>query len=368
MTSIIQNIVRQFRFQGEFIFIERFGNGHINGTFAVYFKTRTNHPIRYILQVINTNVFKHPDQVMSNVNEVTRFLKAKITEAGGDPMRETLSPILTQDGALYYEDKTGSFWRAYAFIDDATCYETITSPELFFKVGKAFGKFQNMLADFPVDKLYDTIPRFHDTVKRYEDLEAAIAADPKKRAASIKKEIEFVRARKADCSVVLDLIASGDIPRRVTHNDTKLNNVMIDNKTGEGICVIDLDTVMQGSVLYDFGDSIRFGASSAAEDEPDPSKVYMDISLFDGYTKGFLKEVRHSLTKGEVDNLAFSAKLLTLECGIRFLTDYLNGDVYFKTTRPRQNLDRARTQLKLVEDMENKMDKMNEIVHRYAGM
>ncbi len=362
MTEIIRNVVRRFGFRGEIVYMQRFGNGHINGTFAVYVKDENNHPVRYILQVINTNAFNEPEKVMSNVNKITRFLRQKIIAAGGDPDRETLNLVPNRDGQLYYVDENKSVWRSYAFIENATCYEKVSSPELFHNVAAGFGKFQQMLSDFPVEDLYDTIPDFHNTVKRYEALEKAVKADVKHRAASVEDEIAFCTARKDDCGVILKQIENGAIPLRVTHNDTKLNNVMIDNETGKALCVIDLDTVMQGSMLYDFGDSIRFGASSAAEDEPDTSKVFMDLELFRAYTDGFLEEVLPSMTPAEIEYLAFSAKLLTLECGMRFLTDYLEGDVYFNTTRPRQNLDRARTQFKLVEDMERKMPKMNAIV------
>lgn len=239
-------------------------------------------------------------------------------------------------------------------------------PVLFTNAAKAFGHFQKLLADYPADTLHETIAGFHNTVDRYALFEKAVAEDKAGRAALVEKEIQFFLDRKADGTVVVDAIAKGQLPLRVTHNDTKLNNIMMDNETDEGICVIDLDTVMPGSVLYDFGDSIRFGASTADEDEQDLSLVSMDLELFEAYTAGFLSEAGSSLTAEEIRLLPFSAKLLTLECGMRFLTDYLNGDTYFRIHREHHNLDRCRTQMKLVADMEHKMEDMHKIVEKYV--
>lgn len=358
-----KEIINKFQFDGELLAIEPFGYGHINTTFAVYFKFVNKPPIRYILQKINNNIFKNPYRLMENIENVTQHLKTKILASGGDIKRETLTVIKTKDNKLLYEDDKGQYWRAYAFIENATCYQTVEKPILFYNAAKAFGRFQNLLSDFPAEKLFESIPNFHNTVSRYSDFIISLEKDTAKRANSVKQEIEFVKQRQKDCSVFVDLIKDGQLPLRVTHNDTKLNNIMMDNETDEGICIIDLDTIMPGSVLYDFGDSIRFGASSAAEDEQDLSKVYMVIDLFEQYTKGYLSQA--SLTEVEISNLALSAKILTLECGIRFLTDYLDGDKYFKIHRDNQNLDRARTQFKLVKDMEEKMEQMNQIVYKY---
>lgn len=361
-TKITAEVVNQFEFNGEFIHIEPLGQGHINSTYAVYFRRETVPPIRYVLQRINTSILKNPLTLMKNIEGVTNHLRKKIMEAGGNPDRETLTIVKTKDGKLFYEDGDKECWRAYLFIEDATCYQSAEKPGLFYNSAKAFGRFQKLLSDYPAETLSETIEKFHNTVNRYKNFEKAVQEDRMGRAKDVQKEIEFVKARKDDCGIVLDLIEKKEIPLRVTHNDTKLNNIMMDNETNEGICVIDLDTVMPGSVFYDFGDSIRFGASSAAEDETDLSKVYMDINLFKEYVEGFLSEAGETLTKKEYELLAFSAKLLTLECGIRFLTDYLEGDTYFKIHREHHNLDRARTQFKLVANMEEKMEMMNEIV------
>ena len=363
---IRENLLDKFQFEGDPIYVEPFGCGHINATFAVYFKSETRPPRRYILQRINTNIFCDPDGLMENIVNVTAFLRKKIIAAGGDPDRETLTVIFTRDGKPYYRDAEGRCWRAYGFIENATSYQSVERPVLFYNAARAFGKFQRLLADYPAATLHETIPQFHDTGKRFRDFCAAVQNDKAGRRALVADEISFVLARETDCTIVTGLIAAGKMPLRVTHNDTKLNNIMMDNQTDEGICIIDLDTIMPGSPLYDFGDSIRFGASSAAEDEKDLDKVFMKLDLFESYTKGFLSEVGSALTETELEYLAFSAKLMTLECGMRFLADYLDGDCYFATHYEGQNLDRARTQFKLVADMEAKMDQMQAIVRKYC--
>ncbi len=333
-----------------------YGNGHINTTYLV------ESTPRYILQRINTDIFRRPDQVMDNIAAVTDHLRKKIIAEGGNPNRETLTLIPTVDGKPYYEAPNGDCYRLYLFIERAVSYDAAETPEMFAASAHAFGKFQKMLSDFPSEKLYETIPHFHDTGDRLRQFKEAIAADRAGRAASVKDEIDFYLARAAEVTIVTDAIADGSVPLRVTHNDTKLNNVMLDEKTGEGVCVIDLDTVMPGSLLYDYGDSMRFGASSGAEDEIDLSKIWFDLTYFEAYTDAFLCELGESITKREIELLAFSAKLLTMECGMRFLTDYLNGDTYFKIHREHHNLDRTRTHIKLIADMEQKMDQMNAIV------
>ena len=361
MESNLKNIAEQFLIKGDFVKAEPYGEGHINSTFLL--ETTTN---KYILQKINATVFSSPEEVMDNVVMVTEFLRKKIVAAGGDPDRETLTVILTKDGSSYYKTSDGDYYRTYIFIDDAISYQVVENPEDFYNAACAFGKFQNMLSDFDADKLHETIKNFHNTKTRFDDFERAVKENRSGKADSVKEEIEFAMARRADGNIIVDGIAEGRIPLRVTHNDTKLNNVMVDNKTGKGVCVIDLDTVMSGSLLYDFGDSIRFGTNPASEDEKDLSKVYCDLNLFEQYVKGFLSELGDSITKEEVELLPMSAKLMTLECGIRFLGDHLNGDVYFKIHRENHNLDRARTQFKMVADMENKMDEMKAIVAKYA--
>ncbi len=336
-----------------------YGDGHINDTYV------TNTEKRYVLQRINTHVFAHPEQVMENIARVTAHLREKIIASGGDPARETLTLIKTVDGQNFYRTASGDCFRMYLFIEGAKTYQTIENPMHFYHGAKAFGRFQKLLADFPAHLLYETIPKFHDTRDRFSQLELAANADRMGRKKDVLRELRFIDARKADTGVIVDAISDGSVPVRVTHNDTKFNNVMIDETTGEGVCVIDLDTVMCGSLLYDYGDSLRFGATPAAEDEKDLSKVYCDLNLFEHFTRGYLEELRGVLTPREIELLPFSAKLMTLECGMRFLTDYLNGDTYFKIHYPGQNLDRARTQLALVADMEKKAGEMAQIVAKY---
>ena len=339
--------------------ISHYGEGHINDTFLV-------DSGKYILQRINHNIFKEPDRLMNNIVLVTEHLRDKITKKGGNPERETLTVIKTLDGKDFYRSEDGNYFRMYIFVSDTNTYQTVRKAEQFYNAARAFGKFQNDLSDFPADKLYETIPNFHNTKSRFEALMEAVNCNSAGRKKEVLQEITFALAHESDTAIVVDAIKNGEIPLRVTHNDTKLNNVLFDKTTDEGICIIDLDTVMPGSLLYDFGDSIRFGASTAAEDEKDLSKVECSLKLFEAFTKGFLEELGDSITQNEIDLLPFSAKLMTFECGIRFLTDYLNGDTYFKIHYPGQNLDRCRTQFKLAADMENKMDKMKEIVNKYT--
>ena len=353
----INEIIAQFRFEGELKSVKEFGSGHINATYIADFGDKS-----YVIQKINTNVFKNPDALMTNVFSVTRYLKNIIIENGGEPERETLKFIRTRDGKEYLKTSDGECYRAYIFVDNSICYDSADTPEMFKRSGAAFGRFQKLLASFPADTLYETIPHFHDTYWRYENefLPALEKAD-KDLLASAESEIEFVKQRKGEMKTITDLIEKGEIPVRVTHNDTKLNNVLFDKSTGESLAVIDLDTVMPGSALYDFGDSIRFGASTAAEDEKDLDKVEMNLDYFKAYAEGYLSEAGESLTQAETGLLAYSAWLITLECGMRFLTDYLSGDTYFRIDYPGHNLVRAKNQFKLVADMETKMDEMKKI-------
>ena len=328
-----------------------YGEGHINQTLFVQVST-PGAPKRYILQRINTNTFRDPDRLMENICGVTEFLRGKIQQNGGDPARETLHVCPTREGKPYYRASNGECWRVYDFVEDTICLQSVRSAADFCESAAAFGRFQRLLADYPVQKLYETIPHFHDTPKRLADFEAAVQQDPLGRAEGVRKEIDFVLARRADCRYMTDLLAAGQLPLRVTHNDTKLNNVLLDKTTGKGICVIDLDTVMPGLVANDFGDCIRFGANDCAEDEPDTRKVHFSLPLYEAYTRSFLEVVGDALTPLERQTLPWGARLMTLECGMRFLADYLEGDHYFHIQRPAQNLDRARTQFKLVADME----------------
>jgi len=359
------SIVENFCFEGEFIEIKPHGFGHINDTYAVFFKKRDGSRHRYILQRINHNVFRNPEQLMENIAGVTRYLREKIIGAGGDPDRETLNLIPAKDGKNYYKSPEGDYWRGYIFIENAKTYQVVENLDHFYNAGRAFGKFQSLLNDYPAHTLHETIPGFHNTQKRFEAFLDAVEKDRMNRAKDVKAEIEFALKRADEAPVLISLLNSGKLPLRVTHNDTKFNNVMIDDKTGEGICVIDLDTVMPGLSLYDFGDSIRSGANPADEDERDLSKVSMDLMLFEKFTAGFLSTAGKLLTPAEIEYLPFSARIMTFECGIRFLGDHLNGDTYFKIHREGHNLDRARTQFKMVRDMEEKHEKMKMIVEKY---
>ena len=337
---------------------ERYGAGHINDTFAVW---AADHSRRWILQRINTDTFTDPAGLMENVTGVTSYLRREILARGGDPDRETLNVVPTREGKPYYTDCEGGAWRAYLFVEGTVCLQKVENERDFYTAAETFGNFQNQLAGYPATTLHETIARFHDTPNRYANFEKALAADVMGRAREIGPEIAFIRAREADCHVLMDQLAAGVLPLRVTHNDTKLNNVLIDQATGKGICVIDLDTVMPGLSAYDFGDSIRFGANDCAEDEPDQSKVHFSLHLYEVFARGYLAAAGSAMTEAERRSLPWGAKLMTLECGIRFLTDYLEGDHYFKISRPAQNLDRARTQFTLVEGMEREFDAMTQL-------
>jgi thiamine kinase-like enzyme len=365
MKSDFAAVVENLRFEGDFFKADPYGFGHINDTYAAYFRKADGTVHRYILQRINHNVFKHPKELVKNIERVTTHLRKKIIAAGGDPERETLNLIPTLDGESCHRMPDGSYWRAYIFIENAQTYQVVKSLDHVYSAAKAFGRFQKLLSDFPAERLYETVPNFHHTPKRFEAFVEAVERDIKNRARFAGPEIKFVKERAGETSALVDLLAQGRLPERVTHNDTKFNNVMIDDETGEGICVIDLDTVMPGLALYDFGDSVRSGANPADEDEPDLSRVCIDIEIFDRLVHGYLDAARDFLTPSEIDCLAFSAKLMTLECGIRFLTDYLSGDVYFKIHRESHNLDRCRTQFKIVSDMEEKLDQMEGVVEKY---
>lgn len=359
-------VVKNFCFDGELTELIPYGFGHINDTYKLSFKTENGLLVNYILQRINHNVFKEPEKLMENIYNVTRYLRKRIIEIGGDPERETLNLIPTIGGGYFYKSASGDYWRAYVFIGNAQTYQVVESLSHFYNAGKAFGKFQNLLHDYPAETLHETIPDFHNTKKRFDTFVRSVEKDAVNRACTAKKEIEFILKREEETVILLNLLHEGKLPLKVTHNDTKFNNVMIDDKTGEGICVIDLDTVMPGLSLYDFGDAIRSGANPAEEDERDLSKICMDLNLYEHFTRGFLEATGQFLTPLEIEYLPFAAKIMTFECGIRFLTDYLDGDKYFKVHREEHNLDRARTQLKMVSDMENKTDQMRAIVAKYA--
>lgn len=358
----LSEVLDVFDFGAPVVNVARHGCGHVNDTFLVLVRAVDGSSERFILQRISDTAFHHPDQLMDNILGVTEYLRKKIQQAGGDPDRESIQVIHTRSGGSYYMDREGGAWRVFPFIKNICCYQTADTPELFAASGRAFGRFQRLLDGYPADTLYETIPHFHDTEDRLAKLKDAVAADRLGRVKNCGLEIEFALAREADCSVALNALRDGTLPLRVTHNDTKLNNILFDARTGEGVCIVDLDTVMPGLSIYDFGDSIRFGANHCAEDETDLDKVELDLELFAAYTTAFLDGAGDTLTNSEIDYLPWGAKLMTLECGIRFLTDYLVGDEYFHIDREGQNLDRARTQFKLVADMEAHWDEMASIV------
>jgi hypothetical protein len=361
----IDEAIANFRFEGTLIEQRPYGNGHINDTFLLTFDIGEMGRLRVILQCMNKSIFTKPVELMENVLGVTSYLRKKIIENGGDPERETLNVIRTVANRPYFVDSQGDYWRAYKFIEGATSYDQVETPEDFYQSAVSFGNFQRLLADYPAETLHETIVGFHDTKARFATFKKAVEEDVCGRAASVQKEIDFVLAHEDVANVFGDMLANGELLLRVTHNDTKLNNIMIDDKTGKGICVIDLDTVMPGLAMNDFGDSIRFGASTAAEDEQDLSKVSCDMELFDVYAKGFIEGCGGKLTQKEIEMMPMGAKVMTFECGMRFLTDHLQGDTYFKIHRENHNLDRCRTQFKLVEDMEAKWDTMQEIIKKY---
>lgn len=364
--SRVLNAIDAYPFPGEYAGVLPYGRGHINDTYAVYFQFPEGDNRRYILQKINKNVFTKPDDLMENIAKVTSYLRDSILSSGGDPDRETLNLIKTSKAGDYFIDEEGEYWRIYQFIEDTVTLQLVEKPQDMYEAARVFGSFQKHLADYPAETLFETIPEFHNTRNRLNLFIKALEEDVKNRAGDVKDEIAFVLARQDEVGLLTDLAETGGLPMRVTHNDTKLNNVLMDKHTGKGICAVDLDTVMPGLSLYDYGDAIRYGANPAAEDEVDLSKVRMEEGLFEAYTEGYLQEAGSSLTDREIELLPAGAKLMTFECGMRFLTDYLQGDTYFKIHREHQNLDRCRTQFKLVSDMEQKWDKMHDIVKKWA--
>ena len=361
----LQEVLAAFDFGAPVVGALRYGKGHINDTFVVHTQPEDLSCRRFILQRMSAAAFKHPDELMENIIGVTEYLGRQILQRGGDRGREAMEVLRPRSGEPYYTDAEGGAWRVYPFVEHTICYQAAESAELFAASGRAFGRFQQLLRDYPAETLHETIPNFHNTEDRLAKFKAAVAADPLGRVKDCGPEIQFVLDREADCSVALNAMREGKLPLRVTHNDTKLNNVLMDEETQEGVCIIDLDTVMPGLVIYDFGDSIRFGANHSAEDERDLGKVNLDVDLFSVYTAAFLEGTGGSLTNDEIAYLPWGAKLMTLECGIRFLTDYIDGDHYFHISREGQNLDRCRTQFKLVADMEARWAELEAIVKQY---
>ena len=348
VTFDFKSLGRQFRIAGDFVAAAPYGSGHINDTFAaVYDQGGTE--VRYIHQRVNHHVFPDVPGLMDNISRVTAHLRHQLTAVGADQIsRRALTIVPTCDGATYHRDAAGNFWRTYIFIEKAKTYDIIETTRQAYEAAKAFGAFQRDLADLPGARLHEIIPGFHHTRQRFQALQQAIAADSCNRAAHVVDEIAFAEAHEPMVDVLLDLQAAGDLPERTTHNDTKLNNVMIDDATGRGICVIDLDTVMPGLSLYDFGDMVRTAARPTAEDETDLCKVVVRTDMFGALARGYLEAAGEFLVPAEIDHLVFSGQLISLEIGLRFLTDYLEGDRYFKTRRPGHNLDRCRTQFAMV--------------------
>ena len=359
--SKLLDISRQFQIYGDLLHAEPCKIGHINETYIATYN-QGGVQVRYVHQRINTHVFKDPDALMDNFVRVTSHQRRKLSESGArDASRRTLTVIPTRDNRAFYRNGDGECWRTLVFVDGVRTYEAVESPSQAFEAGKAFGEFQQLLVDLPGKRLVETIPQFHNTRRRFEALQQAIKADHANRASEAKKEIEFALKQEKIVDVILNALAKKKIPERITHNDTKFNNVMLDVVTGKAMCVVDLDTVMPGSALYDFGDMVRTTTSPTLEDELDLSKVQMRMPMFKALARGYLESAGPFLTKGERALIAFSGKLITFTIGIRFLTDFLCGDTYFRVHRPHHNLDRARTQFKLVESIEKQEEAMQKL-------
>lgn len=359
-----QEIVAQFGITAPVIAQEEICSGNINRTYLVTVKEDDGAEKQYIVQRINSYVFKQPDAVMSNILKVTEYIKQKLVEKHGTYERRVLSFLTASDGKPYYYTSQRHFFRIYEYVANTVAHNMVHTPDQFYEAGREFGEFQGWLSDFPVDTLVEIIPDFHNTPVRYEAFREAIQNDAAGRVAAMKEEISFLLDRQDDCGRIVNSLNEGIIPRRVTHNDTKINNILFDTETNKAVCVIDLDTVMPGSSLYDFGDAIRFGASTAAEDERDLSKVSLDLELYEQFTQGFVKGTGGLLSDEEFRLLPYGAYIMTLELAVRFLTDYLNGDVYFKINADDHNLVRARNQMRLLQDMEAKWTQMCEISER----
>jgi len=360
----LQEISKKFQIYGEILYAETLKIGHINETYtATYDQGGTR--VRYIHQKINQMVFKNPEAVMKNVIRVTTHLRKK-QEAQNirDVTRRSLTVIPARDGKCFFQNGDSEVWRTFVFVEGVETYESVQSPQQAYQAGKAFGQFQQLLVDLPGQRLFETIPDFHNTRKRFSALLEAIQRDRFNRAREAGPEIRFALEHEPLVDVILKAMARGTIPERITHNDTKFNNVMLDVLTGEAMCVVDLDTVMPGCALYDFGDMVRTTTSPTLEDEPDLSKVKMQMPMFKKLAQGYLSAASQFLTKAEKSLIAFSGKLITFEIGIRFLTDYLSGDTYFRIHRSGHNLDRCRTQFRLVESIERQEAAMQKYVER----
>ena len=360
----IAEIACQFEIGGEFLDAAGYGSGHINSTYVSRVR-QGDQVVRFIHQRINHDIFKSPADVMSNIERVTSHIRAKLISAGADASRRVLTVVRAVDGGSFVKTPAGEYWRTYLFVEGARTYDIITDPAQVYSAARAFADFQETLADLPGPRLCETIPDFGNTERRFEALTQAIRRDSAGRLAEAREDVEFAMARETLVSMFEDLRRADAVPERIIHYDTKINNVLIDDETGQGICVIDLDTVMPGLAMYDFGDAVRMGAATAAEDQRDLAKVSIDLAMFDRLSCGYLETARRFLTGIELDHMAPAARLITFTQGVRFLTDYLAGDVYYKVSRPGHNLDRCRTQFRMVTDMEGKAEQMAQIVARY---
>jgi hypothetical protein len=363
MNINVKNIYSNFCIFGDFIEAFPYGTGHINNTYKAVF-SQSGKIINYIFQKINKTIFINPEELMANISIVLEYQKKALANIS-DPSRKSLTLIPTIGNKTFYIDSNGDYWRSYCFIENAATYDIIEDEKTAYNAAKAFGEFQKSLTALSPKKLNITIPNFHNTPKRYEAFETAVTADTVNKAKDVKDEINFVLNHKKYASRLFNLHKNGKLPERICHYDTKLNNVMIDDNTKEGICVIDLDTVMPGFTAFDFGDLIRTGTSPAAEDELDTSKVFMQMNMFTSIANGYLSSAESFLTKTEKDNLVFGGLLITLENALRFLMDHIQGDVYYKIHRDNHNLDRCRTQIALVKSIETQFDKMNNLIENY---
>ena len=364
LSNLIRDIANRFAIGGTHEGAEQIESGHINSTYRVSFREKDGNIRRYIIQSINSKVFRDPHLVMDNVKMVTKHINDRVLRLRKDLGGQTLYLIPGRDGRFRVEDDQGTVWRCYNFIEGCVTYDVVENTRQAYEAARAFGAFQDLVSDLDASSIQETIPDFHNTPLRFQRLMAVAAADPMGRLASVSEEMEFIRSREHITNTLLDHAQAGQIPLRVTHNDTKINNVMIDAQTDEAVCVIDLDTVMPGLSLYDFGDLVRSATSPVAEDEQDLSQVAMRMPIFEALVEGYLSTAENFLNDIEIEHLAHSGKLMTLEVGIRFLTDYLEGDVYFRTKRPGHNLDRCRTQLRLVQHIEAQQPAMESFVRK----
>ena len=361
MRNAVETIAEQFHLRGTLLEVKSLAQGHINDTYIITSK-EDGCVVRHLLQRINHEVFKDPAAMMDNILRVTKHIRMKMRRTDPELASRQLTVVRTDSGAGYSRDPEGNYWRVYDFVEHAATYDTVDSTELACEAARMFGWFQRMLDDLPGPALHETIPNFHDTRLRFEQFQEVLKEDPCNRAQAVRAEIDFLFENAGICDVLTDLVEKGEFPRRIAHNDAKINNVMFDERTHQGVCVIDLDTVMPGLSIYDFGDLARTAANPAQEDEPDLSKVFLDISMFTALARGFARETSRFLTPIEKDYLAFAGKLITFEQFIRFLADHLRGDVYYKIHRTGHNLDRSRTQMKLVQSITEQEASMNEIV------